>query len=67
LYYLREGFPIARIAEMLGFADASVLSRSCYRWFSDSPTELRKRLKGSAAAPPRPKDLPSYSWRIILE
>ena len=67
LYYLREGFPIARIAEMLGFADASVLSRSCYRWFSDSPTELRKRLKGGAEARPRPKDLPNYSWSIIPE
>jgi AraC-like DNA-binding protein len=32
-----------QIAEKLGYADQSVLSRSCYRWFSASPRELRER------------------------
>jgi AraC-like DNA-binding protein len=45
LRYLREpDVPLIRVAEMLGYSEASVLSRSCYRWFSATPSQLRCRL-----------------------
>ncbi|MBL8267088.1 AraC family transcriptional regulator [Steroidobacter sp.] len=37
--------PLKQLAEKLGYADASILSRSCYRWFSVSPQQLRTRLR----------------------
>jgi AraC-like DNA-binding protein len=40
--YLRHSaMPLIRIAKMLGYADSSALSRSCYRWFCASPRQLR--------------------------
>ena len=46
LRYLKQSeIPLTRVAEMLGYAEASVLSRSCYRWFSVSPRQLRNELK----------------------
>ena len=42
LRYLSESsLPLTRITEMLGYSETSVLSRSCYRWFSASPKQLR--------------------------
>ena len=42
LKYLRQpAIPLIRVAELLGYASTSVLSRSCYRWFSASPRQLR--------------------------
>jgi AraC-like DNA-binding protein len=42
LYYLKEtNLEFARISERLGFAEQSVMTRSCNRWFSASPTKLR--------------------------
>lgn len=50
LRYLREPkVPLIRVAELLGYSEASVLSRSCYRWFSTSPRQLRHRLMQAAA------------------
>lgn len=50
LRYLRQPqVPLIRVAEMLGYSEASVLSRSCYRWFSSSPRQLRHRLLEAAA------------------
>jgi AraC-like DNA-binding protein len=44
LSYLQEtDLPLPRIAEKLGYAEHSVLSRSCLRWFSASPRQLRSR------------------------
>lgn len=44
LRYLRQGdMPLTRVAEKLGYAETSVLSRSCYRWFEVSPLQLRRR------------------------
>lgn len=44
LRYLRQpDMPLTQIAEKLGYAEQSVLSRSCYRWFTASPRELRER------------------------
>ncbi len=41
--YLRQmDIPLIRVARLLGYSDASVLTRSCYRWFSASPRQLRK-------------------------
>lgn len=53
LHYLRQPeMPLTRVAEKLGYAEASVLSRSCYRWFGASPVQLR-RAGGTLAAPER--------------
>lgn len=42
LRYLKQPtVPLSRLAELLGYSDTSVLSRSCYRWFSASPRQLR--------------------------
>jgi len=42
LYYLRQtNFEFARISEKLGFAEQSVMTRSCNRWFQASPTRVR--------------------------
>ncbi len=38
----RTEMPLGRIAEKLGYADASVFSRCCYRWFGASPGQLRR-------------------------
>jgi AraC-like DNA-binding protein len=43
LYYLRETrLDLTRISEQLGFAEQSVMTRSCNRWFAASPTRLRQ-------------------------
>ncbi|HVW70560.1 MAG TPA: AraC family transcriptional regulator ligand-binding domain-containing protein [Steroidobacteraceae bacterium] len=42
-YLQRPDMPLTQVAEKLGYAEQSVLSRSCYRWFSASPRELRER------------------------
>jgi AraC-like DNA-binding protein len=42
LYYVQQtGLDFARISERLGFAEQSVMTRSCNRWFGMSPTRLR--------------------------
>jgi AraC-like DNA-binding protein len=44
LRYLKQpAIPLIRVAEMLGYSATSMLSRSCYRWFSASPRQLRGR------------------------
>jgi AraC-like DNA-binding protein len=44
LRYLQEtDHPLTFIAEKLGYAEQSVLTRSCARWFSTCPSELRLR------------------------
>jgi AraC-like DNA-binding protein len=41
-YYLHEtGLPFTYISEKLGFAEQSVFSRQCGRWFATSPTNVR--------------------------
>lgn len=43
LYYLRQTrLDFMRISERLGFAEQSVMTRSCNRWFAASPTSLRQ-------------------------
>jgi AraC-like DNA-binding protein len=42
LYYLQQtNLEFALISERLGFAEQSVMTRSCNRWFAASPTLLR--------------------------
>lgn len=42
LRYLRESaLSLFQIARLLGYADTSILSRSCQRWFSLTATEIR--------------------------
>ncbi|WP_404477067.1 AraC family transcriptional regulator [Novosphingobium sp. BL-52-GroH] len=42
LYYLRQTqLDFRSISEKLGFAEQAVFSRSCRRWFGQSPTQLR--------------------------
>jgi AraC-like DNA-binding protein len=41
--YLSEGdIPLTRVAALLGYSESSVLTRSCKRWFSCSPREIRE-------------------------
>ncbi len=43
LHYLQQtDMALSRITEKLGYAEASVLSRSCDRWFQTSPLQLRR-------------------------
>ena len=45
LYFLKQtNLEFARISERLGFAEQSVMTRTCNRWFSASPT--KRRLQG---------------------
>ena len=37
--------PLIRVAEILGYSETSVLSRSCYRWFARSPRQLRNQME----------------------
>lgn len=47
LYYLeRTAMDFRGISEKLGFAEQSIFSRSCRRWFGQSPSGLRASLAG---------------------
>ena len=48
-YLQRLDMPLTEVAEKLGYAEQSVLSRSCYRWFAASPRELRERTMADGA------------------
>lgn len=41
-YIEQSSLPLMRVAEILGYSETSVLSRSCTRWFSASPRQLRR-------------------------
>lgn len=42
LRYLKQSdMPLIRISELLGYSDASMLTRSCHRWFAASPRQIR--------------------------
>ena len=50
-YYLTQtDSDFAWISERLGFAEQSVMTRQCNRWFAMSPTRARARAKTAAAA-----------------
>jgi AraC-like DNA-binding protein len=49
VYYLqRTDLDFGRISERLGFAEQSVMTRSCNRWFDASPTKLRSATQALA-------------------
>jgi AraC-like DNA-binding protein len=51
LYYLQQtDLDIACISERLGFAEQSVMTRRCNRWFGASPTEARARGRRTASS-----------------
>ena len=43
-YLGQPGIPLGQVAAALGYSETSVLSRSCYRWFSASPRQVRSEL-----------------------
>lgn len=46
LRYLKQSsLPLVRVAKLLGYSETSALSRSCYRWFSASPRQLRSDIE----------------------
>jgi AraC-like DNA-binding protein len=45
-YLSQPDIPLTIVAQKLGYAEASVLSRSCYRWFEASPQQLRRGAVG---------------------
>jgi AraC-like DNA-binding protein len=46
LYYLRQTeLDFSGISEKLGFAEQSVLTRRCHRWFAAAPTQVRQRYR----------------------
>lgn len=53
-YLQRADMPLTQVAEKLGYAEQSVLSRSCYRWFAASPRELRERCIAETGAISKP-------------
>ncbi len=51
LYYIRQtGMDFVTVSDKLGFAEQSVLTRTCHRWFSASPSELRSQAQGAPLA-----------------
>jgi AraC-like DNA-binding protein len=58
-YHLQHtDMPLVRIAEKLGYAESSVFSRSCLRWFGASPRQLRSGAERSARSPRADLDQP---------
>lgn len=55
-YIKQSSLPLMRVAEILGYSETSVLSRSCHRWFSVSPRQLRggRSIRAPAEARGRP-------------
>jgi AraC-like DNA-binding protein len=41
-YLTQSTLPLIRVAQLLGYSDTSALSRSCDRWFSVPPRQLRE-------------------------
>ncbi len=50
LYFLeRTDLDFAQISERLGFAEQSVMTRNCNRWFSASPTRVRQHCRNRSS------------------
>lgn len=49
--YLRETeLSLAHLARELGYSEQSALTRSCHRWFDDSPANIRRRARRGQTA-----------------
>lgn len=44
----QPGLSLSEISNLLGFADQSVLTRACQRWFGASPRQIRNTRKPQA-------------------
>lgn len=58
-YLSHDLTPLAEIAALLGYSNQSALTRSCARWFGQSPKMVRERLRakrGWSADQPRHRD-----------
>lgn len=49
-YLSQPGIPLTRIASLLGYSEPSVLTRSCQRWFSSTPRQIREKAGESVEA-----------------
>lgn len=45
-YLAQRNVPLAQVAEMLGYAEASAFTRAARRWFGKTPREVRRRMVG---------------------
>ena len=60
--YLRDtDMTLAHLARELGYAEQSVLSRSCQRWFGASPASLRAQWQPTRT----PTSVPSYQGNVL--
>ena len=54
-HYLRNtDISLSHLTRELGYAEQSVLSRSCRRWFGSGPSRYRKAVRAVAPAQPAP-------------
>ncbi|MBB6521255.1 AraC family transcriptional regulator [Pseudoteredinibacter isoporae] len=61
-YYLcNTNLPFGQIAELIGYSDQAALSRSCQRWFSRSPREIRGENKSLTQTRAYHKRSPEFS------
>ncbi|MGH8431573.1 MAG: helix-turn-helix domain-containing protein [Solimonas sp.] len=45
-YLANQLVPLAHVAHLLGYANQSVLTRSCLRWFGRTPLAMRQQIAG---------------------
>jgi len=50
VYLGQPKIPVSRVSELLGYSEPAALTRSCRRWFNETPREVRKRLTLDRAA-----------------
>jgi AraC-like DNA-binding protein len=61
--HLRDtAMPLSRVAVLLGYSESAVLTRSCQRWFSCSPRELRARGKLSRKIKSMSRGIKTSRW-----
>jgi AraC-like DNA-binding protein len=63
-YLCETHIPMTQLAGMLGYAEQSVLTRACRRWFGKTPSQLRR---ATASAPLRRRPAPAGAPRAGRE
>lgn len=48
-YVQQPNIPLSHVSQLLGYADQSIMNRSCRRWFDQKPLEKREELLMSVA------------------
>jgi AraC-like DNA-binding protein len=46
IYLANDVVPLSHVAHLLGYANQSVLTRSCLRWFGKTPLAMRQQVTG---------------------